>query len=687
MHSKTTVLRKSKPALLSCLILMVYLSILGYNARAVDRISETQGSRATGLSSVIIAPGVSFRAGNLLPVRPHAVHPKMVSMNSPGALPLGASDLPALERIEPAFWFTGMKNTRLQLIVHGKNISARTVSLSYAGVKLVKVNKVENPNYLFLDLEIAPGSRAGKFDIDFSSPGAQKLNFAYELKTRNLSARRAQGVTSKDLIYLLMPDRFSNGDSTNDTQKGMLETGVHRDSMYSRHGGDIKGIMNHLDYLKELGITTLWLTPEIENDEPHASYHGYAVTDHYKTDPRYGSNELYRSFVEKCHSMGLKVIKDLVHNHAGTEGWLIRDMPMKSWVHQWPEYTQSNFRDAAVMDIHGSATDRKIMLDGWFDHRMADLNESNEFVQNYLTQNHIWWIEYAGVDGFRLDTYPYNDAAYMADWARKVKAEFPHFSIYGETLVWSVANQAFFTQGNTVNRGFNTELPGITDGQMKDAITEALNGKDGWTDGVHRLYAVVAQDFMYQDASRNVVFLDNHDMSRFFSVVGEDFRKYKAGMALMLTMRGIPQLYYGDEILMKNYSNPDGLVRADFSGGWPADKLDKFKASGRSARENEAFNYIRTLANYRKSTSALQTGKLMQYIPEQGIYVFFRYDQQHTVMIVYNSNDADLKLSTSRFIERTKPFTSGTNIETGESFPLNTLLVPAKTSLVIELKP
>lgn len=484
-----------------------------------------------------------------------------------------------------------------------------------------------------------------------------------------------------------MPDRFSNGDSANDTQKGMLETGVHRDSMYSRHGGDIQGIMNHLDYLKELGITTIWLTPEIENDEPHASYHGYAVTDNYKTDPRYGTNELYRSFVEKCHGLGLKVIKDLVHNHAGTEHWIIRDLPMKSWVHQWPQYTQSNFRDAAVMDIHGSAIDRKIMLDGWFDHRMADLNENNEFVQNYLTQNHIWWIEYAGIDGFRLDTYPYNDAVYMADWARKVKAEFPRFSIYGETLVWSVANQAFFTQGNTVNRGFDTALPGITDGQMKDAITEALNGKDGWTDGVHRLYSVVAQDFMYQDASRNVVFLDNHDMSRFYSVVGEDFKKYKAGMALLLTMRGIPQLYYGDEILMKNYSNPDGLVRADFPGGWPSDKLDKFKASGRSVQENEAFTYVSRLANYRKNSSALQTGQLMQYIPEQGIYVYFRYDGKGTVMIAYNSNESDKNLKIDRFAERIGQFTKGREIQSDQQIQLGNLLIPAKTTMVIELNP
>jgi glycosidase len=522
----------------------------------------------------------------------------------------------------------------------------------------------------------------------FVKAGAENLQYKYELKERSHATNRAQGVTSKDLIYLLMPDRFSNGDPSNDSMTGMLETNVNRDSIYERHGGDIQGVMNHLDYLKDLGVTTIWMTPEIENDEPHASYHGYAVTDHYKTDPRFGTNELYKAYVEKCHAMGLKVIKDLVHNHAGTEGWTIKDMPMKSWVHQWPKYTKSNFRDAAVMDSHASAMDRKIMLDGWFDRRMADMNESNPYLQNYLTQNHIWWIEYAGVDGFRLDTYPYNDAAYMADWARKVKAEFPHFSIFGETLVWSVANQAYFTQGNTVNQGFDTQLPGVTDAQMKDAITEALNGKEGWTDGVNRLYAVVAQDFMYQDATRNVVFLDNHDMSRFLSVVNEDFTKYKSGMAMLLTMRGIPQMYYGDEILMKNYSNPDGLVRLDFPGGWPGDKVNKFTTAGRTEEENKAFNYVRTLANYRKNTTALQTGKLTQYIPQNGIYVYFRYDAKKTVMIIYNSNEDDAKeLKTDRFGERIAGFTKATDVLTGAAIKqINSIKIPGKTTLVFELK-
>jgi glycosidase len=385
--------------------------------------------------------------------------------------------------------------------------------------------------------------------------------------------------------------------------------------------------------------------------------------------------------------MGLKVVMDLVHNHAGTEGYTISDMPMKSWVHQWPKYTKSNFRDAAVMDPHASPADRKQMLDGWFDHRMADMNENNPYVENFLTQNHIWWAEYSGVDGFRLDTYPYNDAEYMAKWAVDVRTEFPHLSIFGETLVWSAANQAFFTEGNTVNRGFDTHLPGVTDGVWKEAVYDALNAKEGWTEGVNRLYSIMAQDFLYKDATKNTIFLDNHDMSRFLSVVGEDITKYKSGMAMLMTMRGVPQMYYGDEILMKNFSNPDGLVREDFSGGWPGDKSNKFTAAGRTDKENDAFNYVRTLANYRKNTPALQTGKLMQFIPEKGIYVYFRYDEQKTVMVVYNSTEKEQSITTERYAERINGALKARNIISDQAVDLSKLTIPAKGTLVLELLP
>lgn len=596
------------------------------------------------------------------------------------------AQLPALERIEPMNWWVGMKNPKLQLLVYGDGISERNVSLKHPGVKLIKIHKAENPNYLFIDLEIGPSAKAGSFPIVFSKAGQKPLSYTYRLNNRDRSPGRIQGVNSSDLIYLIMPDRFANGDKANDVIKGMRETTLNRDSMYHRHGGDILGLMNNLDYLKNTGVTAIWCTPEIENDMAQASYHGYAATDHYKIDPRFGTNELYKAYTDKCQSMGLKVIKDVVHNHTGTEHWFIKDMPMKDWVNQWPVYTQTTYKDQAVMDPYASKADKKRMLDGWFVPSMPDLNQRNPFVQNYLNQNHIWWIEYAGIDGLRLDTYPYNEPEYMADWAKKLKTEFPDLSIFGETLVNGIVNQAFFTQGNTVNQSLNTNLPGITDVQIKDAIYETLNGKFDWTTGLNRLYGVLANDFIYQDANRNVIFMDNHDMHRYYSVIGEDYAKYKSGLALLLTTRGIPQVYYGTEILMKNFSNPDGLVRFDFKGGWEGDEKNKFTPQGREAKENEAYNYFSKLANYRKTTPALQTGKLMQFVPENGIYTFFRYDKNKTVMVVCNSNAEEMTLNTSRFEERTSSFKKARNVITEETIDdISELKLLAQSTIVLEL--
>ncbi|SDM02487.1 glycoside hydrolase family 13 protein [Pedobacter antarcticus] len=595
-----------------------------------------------------------------------------------------------LERVEPLFWWTGMKNTNLQLMLHGKDLSGYTLKVNYPGVKLVKTHPVENPDYLFVDLDIQSEAKAGKFVINLEQKGKSSLKFTYELKNRDNAAGRIQGVTNKDFIYLLMPDRFSNGDPSNDVVKGMRETKLNRDSMYYRHGGDIQGVVNHLDYLKQLGVTTIWMTPEIENDMVNASYHGYAVTDHYRIDPRYGTNESYKNYVEKAHAKGLKVIKDIVHNHIGTGHWMYNSLPMKDWLNQWPEFTQTSYRDEPVMDPHTSLADRKKMLDGWFVSSMPDLNERNPFVQQYLIQNHIWWIEYAGIDGLRLDTYAYNEPEFMADWAKRLQAEFPTLSIFGETLVNSVPAQAFFTQGNTVNRGFDTHLPGITDNVLKASLFEALNGKSGWVDGVFRLYNTISQDFLYQDADKNVIYFDNHDMSRFYSVIGEDYNKYKSGIALLLTLRGIPQMYYGTEILMKNYSDPDGLVRSDFPGGWKGDKENKFTPAGRTTQEQDAWTYVSKLANYRKNNPALQTGKMMQFVPEDGMYVYFRYADGNKdakdVMVILNADSTAKTLNTKRFSERLVNKTILKDVINNTEFKLDQpIAVPAKTTLVLEL--
>ena len=596
----------------------------------------------------------------------------------------GASE--TLDRVEPAFWWAGMKNPKLQLIVHGNAISDREVQLSYPGVALKKVHKVENPNYLFLDLEISAAAKAGKFNISFLKNGTKALTYGYELKARNGTAK-AQGVTNKDFVYLIMPDRFANGDKSNDIIKGMNETSLNRDSMYLRHGGDLQGIINSLDYLAELGVTTLWLNPVLENDQPKTSYHGYANTENYKIDRRYGTNELYKKLVDELHKRGMKMMKDLVHNHVGTEHWTIKDLPSKDWVHQWPSFTKTTYKDQVMFDPYASQADRTAMTDGWFDKHMPDMNQSNSFVRNYFTQSHIWWIEYSGLDGFRLDTYAYNDPEYMAEWAQAISAEYPDITYFGETWVHGIPNQAFFTEGNTINQNFDTHLQSVTDFQALWGINEALNGKFGWNEGVNKLYTTIASDFMYKDPTRLVVFLANHDLPRFYSVVNEDIKKYKMGIAWLLTTRGIPQFYYGDEILMKGLTNPDGLVRLDFKGGWQGDKENKFMASGRSTAENEAFNYVKKLAVYRRSSPVLQTGKLMQYVPENGVYVYFRYNTEKTIMVIMNTNDAEAEVQTKRFEERIGKASGAVNVLTDEPIILSvSLKIPAKTTSVFELK-
>ncbi|PUZ29073.1 alpha-amylase [Chitinophaga parva] len=604
-----------------------------------------------------------------------------------GGLEAGAQQLPKLERVEPASWWTGMQYHKIQLIVHGANIATRSVHFSYPGVQLLEVHKVENPNYVFVDIDITKDALPGTFPIVFSKAGEKDLKYTYTLHARN-NGVKAQGVTSKDLIYLIMPDRFANGDVTNDVVKGMAETTLNRDSMYYRHGGDIQGVIDHLDYLKDLGVTAVWLNPVLTNDEAHASYHGYANTENYQIDPRYGTNALYKKLADALHQRGMKLIQDLVHNHMGLNHWTVKDLPMKDWVHQWPTFTRSNFREQPVYDPYASKADKKLMTDGWFDTHMPDMNENNPYLCNYITQSHLWWVEYAGVDGFRLDTYAYNDADYMAVWGKIIKAEYPRLSVFGETFVHGVPNQVAFTAGNTVNRGINTELPGVTDFQLLWAIGDALNAKSNtWDDGVIRLYNTLASDYQYQDPTRNVVFLDNHDLSRFYSVIGENTAKYKAALAWLLTTRGVPQLYYGAEIMMKNFSNPDGLVREDFKGGWPKDSVDKFTAQGRTAAENDLFNYLRTLANYRKENPVLQTGKLMQFVPEAGIYTYFRYDNNKTLMMIMNGTDKDTTVRTDRFAERTQGYTRAVNVVNKEVLPsISTVAVPAFTTLVLELK-
>ncbi|MEO0471716.1 MAG: glycoside hydrolase family 13 protein [Bacteroidota bacterium] len=590
------------------------------------------------------------------------------------------SQNPPIERIEPPFWWTGMQNKELQLLVYGPNVSFSRVSIDYPGVNLNGVTQVENANYLFLNLSIDETAKAGLIPILFKGPFTGAIQ--YELKERKVGSAERGGVNAEDFVYLLMPDRFANGDPANDNVAGMHEAEASRSAQYGRHGGDLQGVIDHLDYLDDLGVTALWLNPVLENDQKEESYHGYAATDQYRIDRRFGTNDLYRKLADELHQRDMKLIWDIIFNHVGDQHWLVQDLPERSWLHHWEEYTNTNYRLTTLMDPYASDYDRDRMRNGWFVKHMPDLNQNNPRLATYLIQNSIWWAEFAGLDGFRVDTYAYPDQAFMKQWTEAVKAEFPNIGIFGETWDHGVSFQSYF---------LNTQpaLPGVTDFQLHFALNDALTKDFGWTEGLMRLYYVLAQDFVYPDATKNVLFLDNHDISRYYSVVGENIDSYKMGLAFLLTTRGIPQIYYGTEILMKNYLDPDNhdSVREEFPGGWTGDKINKFIATGRNAKENEAFNYLRSLARFRKSSSALKSGTLTQFVPEDGTYVYFRTDAAQSVMIVMNQNQEEKELDMKRFQEKTHVFTVGKDVVSGKTYSLSgKLKVPARQALVLELR-
>ena len=588
----------------------------------------------------------------------------------------------------PPHWWTGMKHREIQLIVRGNDTAFNThaVTLSYPGVDLLKVTPLENGKYIAIDLSIAENAAPGTATIELKK-GRKTIRVPWQLKARESERKKGLGVTSEDFIYLIMPDRFSNGDPSNDKIKGMRDQSLNRDSIFYRHGGDLQGIIDHLDYLQDLGVTALWLMPVLLNDMPDRSEHGYAITNHYKIDPRLGSAELYKKLSDELHRRGMKLIQDAVYNHVGLYHIMVQDKPTSDWLHEWPSYTGTSYKDQPLMDSYATANDRRQMSDGWFTPMMPDLNHSNPYVANFLIQHAIWCVEEFGVDGWRIDTYIYNDLDFMNRCNQALIDEYPDITMFGECWVHGVVNQAYFGR-HKMNTEFKSNLQGLADFQLNMyGIEQAVNEPFGWTNGVNRLYHTLANDFIYEDPMTNVIFLDNHDKSRFFSVVGEDVRKQKMGLAWLLTCRGIPQLYYGTEILMKNFSNPDGLVRLDFPGGWPGDKVNKFIPEGRTAQEQEVFEWTRKLANFRKSSTAIRTGKYTHYVPENGVYVYFRHDDNQTVMCIMNSNDNAETISPERFVERLQGFKQGVEVPTGKTINLSAPIeVPAKYVMVLDLK-
>lgn len=595
------------------------------------------------------------------------------------------------QNIYPTHWWAGMKNPNLQLLLHEKDIANNYdhASTSYPGVDVISTEKLANKNYLVINLLINPGTQPGNITIQVKDKKNKLRNISYSLKKRSAEngKTRITGVTSEDLIYLIMPDRFSNGDPSNDKIAGLKDQSLNRDSIYDRHGGDLKGIQNHLDYLQDLGVTALWLNPVILNDMPNRTEHGYAFTDHYRIDPRIGGEKAYHDLSNALHQRGMKIIQDAVYNHTGLEHFLFRDMPDSTWFHRWPSFTQTTYKDQVLFDPYASKKDMLLMSDGWFVRQMPDVNQQNPYFANFLIQHAIWSTEEFGLDGWRIDTYAYNDLEFMNRCNKALLDEYPNIHLFGETWVHGMVNQAYFTE-NRLDVPFKSNLPGVTDFQTHlYGILPALKESFGWTEGVNKLYTTLASDIIYEDPMKHVIFLDNHDKTRFFTEINEDFAKYKMGIAWLLTARGIPQLYYGNEILMKGASNPDGWVRLDFPGGWEGDKQNKFLETGRTTQENEAFNYVKTFANFRKNSSAIKTGKFMQYVPVDGVYVYFRYDDDQTVMCIMNTDKNSATLNLSRFSERMNGFTKAYDVATGNTFNLEpTLTLGGNYLLVLDLK-
>lgn len=568
-----------------------------------------------------------------------------------------------VQRVEPPYWWIGMAESKLEILFYGANIGRYEVLVDDSSLLLTieKVTRLVNPNYLLVSVNVPQDLKPGTYDFIFSKNETQFI-VPYAFESKSKQAAGAAGLNPTDFIYLAFPDRFANGDTTNDVVPAMQQTKIDRAAMFERHGGDLEGIRQRIPYFKELGVTALWINPLVENNQPKESYHGYATTDLYTIDPRFGTNVSYAKFVDECHANDLKVIADIVYNHWGDQHWIFRDLPDSSWFNFHTNYTRTSYRETTLFDPYAHPADRQKFSDGWFDHHMPDLNQQNPHLANYLIQNSLWIIGNFGVDAFRIDTYAYPDQLFMRDLAQRIKREYPNFFCFGETWVHGTPVQAWFTEKNSTLKHFDSHLQAVTDFQLYYAVQDALSQPFGWTQGAARLYYTLAKDILYKRPELNVTFLDNHDLSRIYSVLGEDRRKLKIALGFLMTTRGIPSIYYGTEIGMKNFADPDGKVREDFPGGWPNDKANKFEAAGRTDDEALIFNYIKALGQYRKLRPDICIGELVHFIPEDGVYVYFKKGENRKLMVIINPEDKAKKLDLSRFSSLVQPGDHGVEI-------------------------
>ena len=583
---------------------------------------------------------------------------------------------------EPAFWWSGMKNPELQLMVYGENIASFRPSVSYPGVKLKSSVALESPNYLLVYLDVE-NAQPGTFDITFTKDKKQ-IKMPYELKARKKDACKIKGFDSSDVLYLIMPDRFANGDPSNDNLVMKTTYKTDRNDPSARHGGDLAGIEKHLDYIEDLGVTAIWLNPVLENDMQGGSYHGYATTNYYRVDPRFGTNEDYVRLIDKTHAKGMRVVMDMIFNHCGSDHIWMKDVPSKDWFNNLDKYVETSHVKEVYFDPYASEYDTKRMVDGWFVPSMPDLHQRNPHVATYLIQNSIWWIEYSGVDGIRQDTYPYADYKMMVDWCNAIYREYPDYNIVGEAWMNQTMGTAFWQKDSKLNERGNTMLKSVMDFRLMGLSHSAFFGDAG---GMQALYEHLAYDYAYADIYNVLRFLDNHDTDRFLPAMPEKLGAFKQGIAFMLTIPGIPQFYYGTELLMNGTKQKgDGYIRLDVPGGWPGDAVNQFEASGRTDIQNEAWNYMQKLLKWRKGNEVIAKGKMKHFVPQNGVYVYARNLNGKQVVVIMNGNAKESVLPLDRYDEILKGYTSGKDVITGKVVSLQKeLTLGAKDVLVLEL--
>ena len=640
----------------------------------------------------------------------------LAAISCSGFNPSKVPDAPegALAHVEPLSWWTGMK-CPLQLLVNGPDISAWDVSIEGgSGVKVKAVNKAESANYLFVDVDVPASAKPGTYWLVFTK-GKDSFKYPYEISSRRKGSADRASFTTADLIYLIMPDRFANGDPSNDSTPDTAEK-ADRSSIGSRHGGDLQGIIDHLDYIADLGATAIWNTPLLLDNDRRGSYHGYAAADYYKIDPRFGDNALYKEFVSKAHEKDLKVIMDIVTNHSGTTThWWAEDLPFQDWIHQFPSYTGSNYAFSALSDPHASKRDAMLMDSGWFTRGMVDMNLDNPYLLQYFKQWAIWWIEYSDLDGFRVDTYPYNEKYPMAEWCKAVTDEYPGFNIVGECWIGSPASIAYWQKDAPNSDGFNSYLPSVMDFPLMNAANSVFGAPQGGRQGgqgqggrgggsnAKALYDVLAQDYLYHDLSHLMVFTSNHDTRRVGDIVGKDPARFKAMVTFFATTRGILQIFSGDEMMFSSADlhAGDPCLRVDFPGGLECDAFDFFTDEGRAAADvdfdgqpigkgmrKDVYDYCRKLFRWRKDAEVIHTGKTLHFIPGRGGYGYFRYNDKDTVFVFINPSATETaRIPWSEYAEITEGLGTGTNVITGEKVTVSdSTEVGSMETIVIEYK-